>query len=214
MACSDGSRLRRRSSLGRDDYTGTRRAFGGHRIDFGTKNKARTPGLHSGQCGSQWPYTSEWPKNDLPELQHLIAAVPMPSWQQIAASAPVSLLPLEPTTLSKAAGRACEGPMQAFHSMLVGPSTQSKTVTAASANVGSIGISREPGTMFDISDRIDRPPVARPHNSGRHCPRRAVRVRGCSRLSLPKVYCEGFRKGSNCSKAAWRNKLRILGRNA
>jgi hypothetical protein len=43
------------------------------------------------------PYTSEWPKNDLPELQHLIAAVPMPSWQQIAASAPVSLLPLEPT---------------------------------------------------------------------------------------------------------------------
>ena len=28
----------------------------------------------------------------------------------------------------------------------------------------------------------------------------------CSRLNLPKVYCEGFRKGSNSSKAAWRNK--------
>ena len=40
------------------------------------------------------PYTNEWPKNDLPELQHLIAA-PMPFWQQIAASAPVSMLPID-----------------------------------------------------------------------------------------------------------------------
>jgi hypothetical protein len=38
-----------------------------------------------------------YPKNDLSELQHLNAAVPMPSWQQIAASAPVSMLPIEPT---------------------------------------------------------------------------------------------------------------------
>jgi hypothetical protein len=56
--------------------------------------------------------------------------------------------------------------MQALHSMLVGPSTQSKTVTAISVKVGSIGMSREPGTMFGISDRLDRPQVARPHNSG------------------------------------------------
>ena len=34
------------------------------------------------------------------------------------------------------------------------------------------------------------------------------------RLSPPKVYCEGFYKGSNWSKVAWRNKLRIPGRNA
>jgi hypothetical protein len=34
------------------------------------------------------------------------------------------------------------------------------------------------------------------------------------RLSPPKVYCEGFYKGSNWSKAAWRNKLRIPRRNA
>ena len=40
------------------------------------------------------PYTNEWPKNELPELQHLIAA-PMPFWQQIAASAPVSMLPID-----------------------------------------------------------------------------------------------------------------------
>ena len=52
------------------------------------------------------PYTNEWPKNDLPELQHLIAA-PMPFWQQIAASAPVSMLPIE--LFRKPLGRLAKG---------------------------------------------------------------------------------------------------------
>jgi hypothetical protein len=41
------------------------------------------------------PYTNESPNNDLPELQQSIAALPMPSWQQIAASAPVSMVPTD-----------------------------------------------------------------------------------------------------------------------
>ena len=41
-------------------------------------------------------YTNELPQNDLPELQQSIAALPKPSWQQITASAPVSMRPPEP----------------------------------------------------------------------------------------------------------------------
>jgi murein L,D-transpeptidase YafK len=61
------------------------------------KIKFAPQGYRVASADSNEPYPNEWPKNDLPELQHLIAAVPMPSWQQIAASAPVSMLPIEAT---------------------------------------------------------------------------------------------------------------------
>ena len=39
--------------LGRSDYTGTRRAFGGHGIHFGAKGKACTASLRGGRCDLQ-----------------------------------------------------------------------------------------------------------------------------------------------------------------
>ncbi len=43
------------------------------------------------------PYTNESPNNDLPEMQQAIAALSTPSWQQVAPSAPASMVPSEPT---------------------------------------------------------------------------------------------------------------------
>ena len=43
------------------------------------------------------PYTNELPNNDLPEMQQAIAALSTPSWQQVAPSAPASMVPSEPT---------------------------------------------------------------------------------------------------------------------
>jgi murein L,D-transpeptidase YafK len=42
------------------------------------------------------PYTNESPKNDRSEIQQTLAALPMPSWQQTAASATVSIVTTEP----------------------------------------------------------------------------------------------------------------------
>ena len=42
------------------------------------------------------PYTNESPKNDVPEMQQTVAALPMSSPQQEAASATVSMVPTEP----------------------------------------------------------------------------------------------------------------------
>jgi hypothetical protein len=61
------------------------------------KIKAAPQGYTVASANPDEPYTNESPKNDLPEPQQSIAALPMPSWQQIAASAPLSIVPTEPT---------------------------------------------------------------------------------------------------------------------
>ena len=42
------------------------------------------------------PYTNESPKNGRSEIQQTLAVLPMPSWQQTAASATVSIVTTEP----------------------------------------------------------------------------------------------------------------------
>ena len=61
------------------------------------KIKGAPQGYTVASANPNEPYTNESPKNDLLELQRVIAALPMSSGQQVAASAQVSIVPTEPT---------------------------------------------------------------------------------------------------------------------
>ena len=74
-------------------------------------------------------YANDPPGNDLSEVQP-IAALQMPSWQQIAASVPESIASPGPADFLKAAGSDCKRRRQAFHSMLVGRWTLAKAASA------------------------------------------------------------------------------------
>ena len=64
-------------------------------------------------------YANDPPRNDLPEVQP-IAALQMPSWQQIAASVPESIASPGPADSFEGRWSECKRRRQAFHSMLVG----------------------------------------------------------------------------------------------
>jgi hypothetical protein len=74
---------------------------GAHSAAAGTilapKIKPAPQGYTVASANPNEPYTNESPKNDLPEMQQSIAALSTPSWQQVAPSAPVSMVPSEPT---------------------------------------------------------------------------------------------------------------------
>jgi murein L,D-transpeptidase YafK len=74
---------------------------GAHSAAAGTilapKIKPAPQGYTVASANPNEPYTNESPKNDLPEMHQSIAALSMPSWQQVAPSAPVSMVPSEPT---------------------------------------------------------------------------------------------------------------------
>src|SRR5262249_22677608 len=63
---------------------------------FAPKVKLAPQGYTVASASPNGPYTNDSTKNDIPEMQQIVAALPMSPPQQEAASATVSMVPTEP----------------------------------------------------------------------------------------------------------------------